>query len=193
MTKIEILLHSPQTVFTVDDLAVLWKISERKRLWGIIKYYLRKKRLQKIYRGVYVLDAHYSNLELAVNLFAPAYISLETALGIHGINVQFKSDIQVMSLSSKVIILPEGDRFIFHKLKNSILFNQIGLLKEKNFFLASPERAICDTLYLQPHFVFDNLRKIDEKKLVELVSIYENQALTKRIQELLPLIEKDDL
>lgn len=192
MTKIEILLRSSQTVFTVSDLAVLWQISERKKLWEVIKYYVRKKRLQKVYRGIYVIDPHYSPLELVVNLLPPAYISLETALGIHGINIQYQSDIHAISLTSKVITLPTGSRCVFHQVKDFILFDQTGLQQEKNFLLASPERAICDTFYLHPHFVFDNVHIVNTQKLLEVVTIYHNQSLKKRIEIFANSLEKGD-
>ena len=45
MTKLEILHKSSQKIFTVNDLAVMWQVSERKKLWEVIKYYVRQKRL----------------------------------------------------------------------------------------------------------------------------------------------------
>jgi predicted transcriptional regulator of viral defense system len=191
MTKIEILLKSPQKVFTVDDLAVLWQVSDRRKLAEVIKYYIRVKRLYKAFQGVYTLDQNYSELELAVNVFPPAYISYITALGIHGISFQYYEDIHVMATASKTVQLPSGKRIVFHQLKDQILFDETGLQRQENYLIASPERTICDTLYLQPTYVFDNLRSIDINTLQKVVKIYRNLALEKRIKKLTSLIKQE--
>lgn len=191
MTKIEILLKSPQKVFTVDDLAVMWQIPDRRKLAEVIKYYIRVCRLSKVFRGVYTLDQDYSELELAVHIFPPAYISFITALGIHGITFQYYESIHVMATASKTISLPSEKKIIFHQLKDEILFDKTGLQKEGNYLIASPERTICDTLYLKPTYTFDHLGGIDIEILSEVVAIYRNQALTNRINKLIPLIQQE--
>jgi predicted transcriptional regulator of viral defense system len=191
MTKIEILLKSPQKVFTVDDLAVMWQMPDRRKLAEVIKYYVRVRRLSKVFRGVYTLDEDYSELELAVNIFPPAYISYITALGIHGISFQYYESIHVMATASKTITLQSGKKVIFHQLKDEILIDQIGLQKEEGYLIASPERTICDTLYLRPTYTFDHLGGINIETLRAMVAIYRNQALTKRIEKLIPLIQQE--
>ena len=49
-TNMEKLITSNKKVFTIDDLAVIWEISDRKRLTGRIKYYLKQRRLIHIYK-----------------------------------------------------------------------------------------------------------------------------------------------
>lgn len=191
MTKIEILLKSPQKVFTVDDLAVMWQMPDRRKLAEVIKYYVRVRRLIKVFRGVYTLDQDYSELELAINIFPPAYISFITALGIHGITFQYYESIHVMATASKTITVSSGKKIIFHQLKDEILFDKTGLQKEENYMIASPERTICDTLYLKPTHTFDHLGGIDIKILRDVVAIYRNQALTNRIEKLIPLIQQE--
>lgn len=44
-TNIEKLITSGKKVFTTDDLAVIWQISDRDKLIQRIKYYLRNHRL----------------------------------------------------------------------------------------------------------------------------------------------------
>ena len=60
----------------------------------IIKYYLRKGKLNRIYRGIYSLNKKYSQLELAQKLQPLSYVSLHTALSIHGINFQYYSSME---------------------------------------------------------------------------------------------------
>ncbi|KUK79862.1 MAG: hypothetical protein XD95_0076 [Microgenomates bacterium 39_7] len=185
MTKIEKLLTSEQRVFTVDDLAVLWNMPDRKKLWESIKYYLRSERLKKIYSGVYVLaDREYDQLELAVNLFTPAYISFHTALAIHGVNFQYYSEVHAMALASKKIQF-NGQSFVYHQLKDEIFFNELGIEQKTAYKIASIERAVCDTLYLMPSMTFDVLDGVNPNKLQQVAQIYDNKSLIKKAQKLL--------
>jgi len=184
MTKIEKLLLSKQTVFSVGDLAVLWNMSERKKLWESIKYYLRIGKLVRVHSGTYVLNQDYSELELAVKLFSPAYISFHTALGIHGINFQNYHSVHAMALVSKKIEVAQKT-FVYHQLQDHIFFNEVGVEKEGNYRLASPERAICDSLYLVPSLTFDVLDQVDTDKLLAVATVYQSQALAKRVSRLI--------
>ena len=99
-TKSELLLSVPQTVFTVDDLAILWQISDRSRLWESIKYYVRTNRLYNMQRGVYALSEDYSPFEAAVKLVPPAYIPFITSLAHHGAFFPYSSEVNAISLKS---------------------------------------------------------------------------------------------
>lgn len=192
-TKIEILLLSPQSIFTVDDLAVLWKISDRSKLWESIKYYLRTGRLRSIHRGVYSTVDDYSPLEAAIKIFPPAYISFITALAFHGAYFQYTDEIHVMGQTSKRIDLPSGRPIIYHQLKKEVLLNQNGVSKNEGYWIASLERAICDTSYLEPNFVFENVDKANAEELERLSELYENRALYDRIQKLISaILEKEE-
>ncbi|MBM3146245.1 MAG: hypothetical protein FJ010_14975 [Chloroflexi bacterium] len=193
-TKIELLLSSaPQTTFTIDDLAVLWSMPERYKLVRLVNYYVRTGRLYSIRRGVYTLKEDYSPLEAAIKLSPPAYISSTTALGIHGAYFQYESDLHVMARSSKTIRLSSGQTFVYHRLKDEILLNRQGVEKVDNYWLASLERAICDTSYLTPSFVFEHLERVEVDELRRLASIYDNHALVKRIEALCAVIEGQNI
>ena len=191
-TKIETLLLSPQTVFTVDDLAVLWKISERSKLWESIKYYLRTGRLRPIQRGVYSIVDDYSPFEAAVKIFPPAYISFITALAFHGTYFQYTDAIHVMARTSRRINLTDEHPIVYHQLKKEMLLNQDGLYKHEGYWIASLERAICDTSYLEPGFVFEHIDKANPGELERLSQLYENRALSKRIQKLISTVEEKE-
>jgi predicted transcriptional regulator of viral defense system len=192
MTKIEILLSAaPQTVFTINDLGVLWQIPERHKLARLVNYYVRTGRLYSVRRGVYALNEDYSPHEAAVKLFPPAYISYTTALGLHGAYFQYERDIHAMARASKTIQLPGGQVYVYHQLKDAILLNRDGIEKHDGFWLATLERAICDTSHLAPGFAFEHLDRADPKKLQALAAIYGNQSLRKRIQAISAEIEAD--
>lgn len=177
-------LHvSKLSVFTIEDLSTLWNISDRKVLLESIKYYLLTKRLKSLKRGVYVADKEYNNFELAQKLYAPSYISLHTALGSHGINFQHYETVYSVSLQRKKIEV-EGKKFSYHSLKEQIFWNQLGLEKKENYYLASPERAVCDAIYLFPRLGFDYLQRLDSQKLRELAPLYDSQTLRQKVEKI---------
>jgi len=189
-TKAEILLSVPQTVFTVDDLAVLWQMPNRSKLWESIKYYVRTNRLHKIQRGVYVLSEEYSPFEAAVKLFPPAYISYTSALAYHGAFFQYSSEIHLMAQTSKRLEVGE-QVFVYHQLKNVALLNQRGVEKVEGYWIASLERAICDTSYLVPGFVFEYLGNANPERLEQLSKLYGNTALQNRIKQIIAAIMEE--
>jgi predicted transcriptional regulator of viral defense system len=190
-TKAELLLSTSQTVFTVDDLAILWQISDRSRLWELIKYYTRTNRLHSIQRGVYALSEDYSPFETAVKLFPPAYISFTTALAHHGAFFQYSSEVHAMAQASKRLEIASGQVFVYHQLKNDILLNQQGIEKADGYWIASLERAICDTSYLVPSFAFEYLNNVNPQKLEQLSKLYGNKALQNRIKKIISIIREE--
>ncbi|MBM4177614.1 hypothetical protein FJ208_02335, partial [Candidatus Gribaldobacteria bacterium] len=62
-------------------------------------------------------------------------------------------------------------------------FNGSGVKKEKEFSIATPERALLDTIYLSPKFYFDNLQPINWERCFDLVKIYNNKELVKRLKK----------
>ena len=58
--------------------------------------------------------------------------------------------------------------FIYKKIKDKILYNNLGITIENNVTLATSERAICDLIYLGFEYYFDNLRQIDFELIKDL-------------------------
>ena len=77
--------------------------------------------------------------------------------------------------------------------KKEMLLNQYGVYKYEGYWIASLERAICDTSYLEPSFVFENVDKADTEELEWLSHLYDNRALYDRIQKLIStMLEKEE-
>lgn len=178
-TNIEKLITSSKKVFTTDDLAVLWQISERSKLLSLIKYYLRQRRLKHIYKGVYAYG-DYTPLEVAQKLVPLSYISLYTTAQIHGLTFQHYSTIFCVSLKSKKYEIGL-QKYEYHKVKELIFYNPIGLISGGAYTYASKERTICDLLYVYPQFAFDNLRGVNTSLLQQISLIYDNKKLQKRV------------
>ncbi len=176
------LYASPKTILTVKEIALIWGETNRASLLAKIKYYANQGSLIRLSRGIFAKNKEYDPRELAANLYTPSYISFETVLRESGIIFQHQEAIFVAgpySITKKI----DGQRIIFRKLKDSVLFNGLGIKKEKNYSIATPERALLDTIYLSPRFYFDNLRFINWEACFDLARIYENKQLIKRLKE----------
>jgi predicted transcriptional regulator of viral defense system len=188
ITNIERLALSGKKVFTTQDLAVIWQISERRRLIELIKYYLRKKRLLHLHKGVYAYGKDYTPLDIAQKLVPLSYISLYTTSQLHGLTFQYYETIYTISLKSRKYKIEERD-YMYHRVKESIFYNQLGIVQTERYTMADKERTITDCLYVFPNFAFDNVRGIDKEKLLELSKIYKNSRLERRVLELIKMIE----
>lgn len=189
-SNIEKLALSGKKVFTTEDLAVIWQISQRRKLIELIKYYLRKKRLIHIYKGIYAYREDFTPFDIAQKLVPLSYISLYTTSQMHGLTFQYYQTVYAISLQSRKYTIGEQGYF-YYRVKEPIFYNQLGLVHTGRYFMADKERTITDCLYVFPRFAFDNLRGVDGGKLLALSQIYTNRSLEKRVQGLLRLINKD--
>lgn len=188
-TNIEKLITSGKTVFTTDDLSVIWQLSDRKRLLERIKYYVRQQRLVRVYKGVYGYGEA-SPLDIAQKLVPMSYISLYTSAQIHGLIFQYYSTIYSIALRSKKYNIA-SQTYEYHKVKEQIFYNGLGLYSEEGHTIASKERTICDLLYVFPGFAFDNLKKVDVDLLKKLSPMYGNKRLEREVAEIITLIESN--
>lgn len=182
--NIEQLALSGKKVFTTEDLAVIWQIPQRRRLIELIKYYLRQKRITSIYKGVYAYGEDYTPFDIAQKLVPLSYLSLYTTSQLHGLTFQYYQTIYSISLKSKKYqILKQS--YIYHKVKEPIFYNQLGLVSNGRYTYADKERTITDCLYVFPGFSFDNLQTVDKEKLVKLSKMYDNKRLEKEVRRLI--------
>ena len=174
------LYESPKTILTTKDIALIWEETNTANLTSKIKYYAKKGSLIRLTRGVFAKSKEYNIKELATSIYTPSYISFETVLREAGIIFQYQTAIFVAGPypTTKKI----GEHTVtFRKLKNSVLYNTLGVKNEKNYSIATPERAFLDIIYLSPKFYFDNLRSINWETCFELAKIYDNKQLIKRV------------
>lgn len=179
-SAIKKLYQAKKTIYTTHDLALLWNERDENNLKAKIAYYVKKKDLHRITRGVFAKDATYEVKELATSLYTPSYVSFETVLREAGIIFQHYNEIFVAAPYSMQKTYDEH-RLTFRKLKDTVLFANAGIINKDSYAIASPERAFLDTLYLYPKFYFDNLDALDWQRCAELVTLYDNAQLEKRL------------
>ena len=176
------LYQSPKTILTTKDLALIWEETNTVNLLSKTKYYVKEGSLIRLTRGVFAKSKEYDVKELATSIYTPSYISFETVLREAGIIFQHHDSIFVAGPYPTIKKI--GDKTItFRKLKDSVLYSAVGIKNEKNYSIATPERAFLDTIYLSPKFYFDNLRSINWETCFELAKIYDNKQLIKRVAQ----------
>ena len=172
----------PKTILTNKDLALIWQEVNQNNLKSKIAYYVKQGALIRMTRGVFAKDKKYDPKELATSIYTPSYISFETVLREAGVIFQHYESIFAAgpwSVTKKI----DNNTFVFRKLKQSILFNSAGLRNMNGYAIASAERAFLDMIYLFPRYYFDNLGQINWEKCFEIVQIYNNKNLIKRLNQ----------
>jgi predicted transcriptional regulator of viral defense system len=152
--------------------------------------YVRLGLLVRIKRNVYVLRERWNAAGreekfVIANLGqVPSYISLMTALDYYEITSQVQRDFfESTALKRTKEIQVSSNLFRYTKVNGAFYF---GFKKEKDFFIATPEKALLDACYLMSYgrYALD-ISAVDAGKL--------DREEIKRLSELFPLRTKNML
>lgn len=152
--------------------------------------YVRLGLLVRIKRNVYVLRERWNAAGreekfVIANLGqVPSYISLMTALDYYEIISQVQRDFfESTALKRTKEVQVSGNLFRYTKVNAAFYF---GFKKEKDFFIATPEKALLDACYLMSYgrYALD-ISAVDAGKL--------DREEIKRLSELFPLRTKNML
>ncbi len=172
-----------RTVFSLKDVAMLIGESDFKKLNERLNYYVRKGKLLRPRKGIYVKPG-YDPEELACTLYTPSYISLEYVLLKAGVIFQYDERITAASYLSRSVDI-EGRTYAYRKIKGEILVVTQGIVQIDNVNIATPERAFLDILYLDKGYYFDNLNPLDRNLITKLLPAYNSKTLTARVKKML--------
>ena len=132
--------------------------------------YVRQGLLVRVKRNMYVLREVWNALGraekfLLVNMGqSPSYISLTTALDYYEITTQVQRDFfESVAVKRTKEIQVEGSIFRYSKIADNLYF---GFKKEREFFIATPEKALVDAFYLMSYgrYALD-VSALDSEKL----------------------------
>jgi predicted transcriptional regulator of viral defense system len=172
--------------------------------------WVKSHQLFQLKRGLYFFndnerDAKGTNLFCANKIYAPSYISLETALSLYGIIPEGVS--VVTSVTSKIT----------KKFRNSLGYftyqrirtNAFRGFREDNFggfpvYIAEPEKAVLDFLYLNSarfgkdpadqlrgSFRFQSGADIDPVRMRTLAAVFESKKLSRLAEAALDILGGD--
>ena len=179
---LNILLRFNKTIFSTKEIALLWNEENSVAVRNRLNDYVKNGKLIRLRRGLYSKDKNYDKFELAVNIYTPSYISFETVLYKAGAIFQYYNSIFVASYLARDINV-DNQKYSYKKIKDTVLTNQSGIKRNNNYYIASPERAFLDVVYLNKGYHFDNLSLIEWDKVFEILPVYKNKAMEKRVKE----------
>jgi predicted transcriptional regulator of viral defense system len=185
------------TVFSLADIRMVESTFHRRRLneWHDKGY------LKKIVRGYYMFSdvklAEPVLYEIANRIYAPSYVSFETALAYYGLIPETVFGI-VSASTRKTSRFETGvGRFSYHTVTRRIFFGYSILEHDgRHFKIADIEKALIDYLYLHSDLTtqkdIESLRlntdvihsNVDWKKLEAFAGRIGQTALNKRLAEL---------
>jgi predicted transcriptional regulator of viral defense system len=137
-------------VVTTDD-AALALGAERSATTHALKRLATAGLLQRIRHGLWAIDPNLDPLVVPEYLTAPfpSYISFQSALFFHGMVSQIPNVIYVASLALTRTVRTSLGTYSIHRLAPTF-FGGYDTVKTSGARLATPEKALLDTLYLVP-------------------------------------------
>jgi predicted transcriptional regulator of viral defense system len=186
-TNFDLLLRDKRVVFDTTDLALVWGYADRGKVSQLAKYYTNEGKLFRLKNGLYSTQAQPNIYAIAQKTLSPSYISFYTALREHGVVFQWHDRVYSAALSRRVVVAA-GQTFDFKQLKPDIFFNALGIDQREGYSIASRERAICDTLYLDPEVYFDNVADVNVGVLKKIAALYHKPSMLKSLQVWFPEI-----
>jgi hypothetical protein len=179
---LEVLLRSPKTIFLSKDVSLLWGEESDQIIKNRLNKYVKAGKLIRVRRGIYAKDKNYDRFELATRINTPSYISFETVLTREGVNFQYYGNIFVASYINREIDI-EGQKITFVRMKDYVLSDTTGIEHKDGIATATSERAFLDRVYVSKDYHFDNLANLNWDKVFEILPIYHNKRLEKKIKE----------
>lgn len=155
---------------------------------------VKEKKLFPIVRGLYETNINAPAQCLAECIYGPSYLSFDYALAYYGLipeAVYVYTSASYDKRKSKTYENPFGV-FTFHDVPKQVYSYGVKIMKENGYFykMASPEKALCDKLYLLKPIknlselktlLFDDLRidefefsRLNKGDICFLASIYKN-------------------
>lgn len=179
---LEYILRSNKTVFSTKDVVLMWGEQNKAIVTQRLDRYVKAGKLIRVRRGFYVKDEKYNRLELATRIYTPSYISFETVLTREGVNFQFYGNIFVASYVSREITV--GDQRVkYIRMKDDVLSETKGIEHKEGIAMATKERAFLDRLLITKDYHFDNVRSVNWDRVFDILPIYHNKRLTKKVNE----------
>jgi len=173
----------PKIIFTLNDIKGLLDIKSKSYTYVLVSRLIESNVITKIIKGYYYLNTKKpTDFEIACYLIRPSYISFESALHYYNILVQapYTITIATSKISKKIIL---EDKEYRYSLLNRKYFTDY--IKIDNFLIATPEKALVDTLYSvslgRRSISLEelNLQSIDKRKVLDLASKITNPLFNK--------------
>jgi len=188
------LLEIEKPYFSHEDVADLLAIKKESAA-VLCARYVKKGLLTRLKRDLYARTETIAHLSITdmyriANLLqVPSYVSLMTALSHYGVSTQVQRGfVESVSVKRTKAFDRGGISFRYVKVSPALYGS---FVKEQGAFIASPEKALIDSIYLASmgRYTLDvaslDLSKLDRKKLVRLAANHpsKTQKFLERLYE----------
>jgi predicted transcriptional regulator of viral defense system len=143
--------NTEKNILSIEDISKLLSINKESAKVTANRY-VKQNQLIRLKRNFYITPAKFEKLKeedyftLANMLQVPSYISLATALSYYNISTQQMQDIiESIAIKRTANFEVKNVEFKFFLIKKN-LYTDFFL--EKHFFIAAPEKALADSVYL---------------------------------------------
>jgi predicted transcriptional regulator of viral defense system len=167
----------------------------------------RAGKLLQLRRGVYVFSPPYPNekphrFHIANRLVRPSYVSLETALSYYDLIPEHVVSVTSVTTGRPQKVSNAFGRFTYRHIQTRFFygFRHWRVSDLQQAFLASPEKALLDLIYLTPNgdgeaylraLRLQNLDILNRKHLRKLVEEAQMPKLDRALENLLMLVEEE--
>lgn len=170
--------NSDKLILSIDDISKILSISKESAK-VIANRYVSNNRLIRLKRNYYITPSKFKQLneeelfKLANIIQVPSYISLTSALSYYNISTQqMQSIVESIAQKRTKNINVKNIEFRFVLIKKDLYSD---FILEKEFFIATPEKALADAVYLTSlsryscDFEAIDFGKINKQKVNQLI------------------------
>ena len=145
-TIIKKIQDSPYILITAHILKEYTGIESISTLHRLANDLVKSEILGKLERGKYYInDMRVDDFTKANIFYSPSYISFETALNHHGVLSQFPYETTSATPKKSKSKIVDEKLYSYTQIKKSLFW---GYMKQGNYLIAEPEKALLDQLYL---------------------------------------------
>lgn len=172
-----------------------------------LERWVKKGYLTHLRRNFYLLNSEDkkngpSKMFIAKEIYSPSYISLEYALSIYGLIPERARDITSVTAKKTAKFENKLGTFIYQHIKENCF---TGFIEKKDeaglvYFIATPEKAVVDFLYLNKNrfdknyrdilkesFRFQNTGSLNKRKFIFYVKLFSSRKLSQIAEAFLKL------
>jgi hypothetical protein len=182
-----------------DHVLLMDYLREYKNPNDKIKRMIKSGDILKLKKGLYTSVNSKTHLFSIANLlFAPSYISLESALSYWGLIPEKVNNITSITNKRKKEFHNQKGHFYYNSINSKNLHLGIVYDNQNHFLIATPAKAICDYLKIKKikrknliEFLENDLRidieeiaKLDKNLILQLGTAYKSTAIKELYSEL---------
>lgn len=177
-------------IIEIKDIYIFFPDFDKRRL----SEWQKKGYIIKIINGFYIFAEteidEFFLMRIANVIYSHSYISFETALSYYGLIPEAVYQITSATTRKTKVFDTKSGSFSYRSISAKLFFGYT-INAENRFFIATPEKAILDYLYLRRRFDENDLfewrlnvdeykKIVNEKTMEKYLRIFNNKTLSKK-------------